>query len=59
MVSPELGKAAFRSALFIILVALGLLAVLSPGTPEFAVTVLSLGVGLLFLGVITVLVRLL
>jgi hypothetical protein len=32
--------------------------VLSPGTPEFAVTVLSLLVGLIFLGLVVALVKL-
>jgi uncharacterized membrane protein len=55
--SPELGRAAFRLALFIIVMAAGLLLTLSPGTPEFAITVLTLVVGLLFLGVVAGMVR--
>jgi preprotein translocase subunit Sss1 len=57
MLSPELGHFAFRWAIFIVLVAAGLLVTLSPGTPEFAVTVLTLLIGLLFLGVIAFCVR--
>jgi hypothetical protein len=57
MLSPEIGRAAFRWAIFVVLVAVGLLATLSPGTPEFAVTVLTLLIGLLFVGVIIFWVR--
>jgi len=57
MLSPEIGRAAFRWAIFIVLVALGLLATLNPATPEFAVTVLTLLVGVLFMAVIIVCVR--
>jgi hypothetical protein len=57
MLSPEIGRVAFRWAMFIVLVAIGLLATLTPGTPEFAVTVLTLLIGGLFIGVIVVCVR--
>jgi hypothetical protein len=57
MISPEIGRAAFRSAMLIVLVALGLLIVLTPGTPEFAITVLTLVIGVLFMGLIFALVR--
>jgi hypothetical protein len=57
MLSPEIGRYAFRWAIFIVLVAGGLLATLRPGTPEFAITLLTLLIGLLFLGVIVVIVR--
>jgi hypothetical protein len=58
MLSPEAGRAAFGWAILIVLMAGGLLVVLSPGTPEFAVTALTLLVGLIFLGVVLALVRL-
>jgi hypothetical protein len=58
MLSPEAGRAAFGWAILIVLVAGGLLGVLSPGTPEFAVTVLTLLIGLIFLGMVVALVRL-
>jgi hypothetical protein len=58
MVSPEIDKAAFRLALLIVVMAAGLLVSLRPGTPEFAVTVLTLLIGLIFVGVIVVFVRL-
>jgi hypothetical protein len=38
--------------------ALGLLAVLSPGTPEFAITVVTLLIGVIFLGIVVALIRL-
>jgi preprotein translocase subunit Sss1 len=58
MLSPEVGRYAFRWAMFIVLVAVGLLATLKPGTPEFAITVLTLLIGLLFVGVLVVCIRL-
>jgi hypothetical protein len=57
--APELGRAAFRWAIFLVLVALGLLVTLTPGTPEFAVTLLTLLIGLIFVGVILLFARLL
>jgi hypothetical protein len=57
MLSPEGGRAAFGWAMLIVLSAVGLLAVLSPGTPEFAVTVLTLLIGLIFLAMVVALVR--
>lgn len=59
MLSPEIGRAAFRWAMFIVLVAAGLLLTLTPGTPEFAVTVFTLLIGALFVGAIIVWVRVL
>lgn len=59
MLSPELGRVAFRCAMFLVLVAAGLLATLSPGTPEFAVTVLTLLIGVFFVGVVIVWIRVL
>jgi hypothetical protein len=57
MLSPEIAGAAFRWAIFIVLVAAGLLVTLTPGTPEYAVTVLTLLIGALFVGLIFVCVR--
>lgn len=57
MLSPEIGRVAFRWAIFIVLVAAGLLVTLTPGTPAFAVTVLTLLIGALFLGIIVLFVR--
>jgi hypothetical protein len=58
MLSPEIGRVAFRWAIFILLVAGGLLATLRPGTPEFAITLLTLLIGVLFVGVLVVCIRL-
>ena len=57
MFSPELGRVAFRSAIFIVLVAVGLLVTLRPGTPEFAITLVTLVIGLVFIGVIAACIR--
>lgn len=57
MFSPELGRIAFRWAIFIVLVALALLATLRPGTPEFAITVFTLLIGLAFIGLIAACIR--
>jgi hypothetical protein len=57
VISPELGRAAFGSAILIVIVALGLLVTLRPGSAEFAITVLSLIIGLVFIGVIALFVR--
>ena len=59
MFSPEIGKAAFRFALLIVLMAAALLVGLRPGTPEFAITVVTLLIGLIFVGAIAAFVRLL
>ena len=57
MVSPEVARAGFRLAMLIVLLALGLLVTLSPGTPEFAITLFTLLIGLVFIGTIAALVR--
>lgn len=55
--NAEMGRAAFRLAMWIVCPALVLLLFLTPGTAEHSITVLTLGIGLLFMGVVTVLVR--
>ena len=57
MLSPEMGRAAFGWAILIVLAAAVLLAVLTPGTPEFAVTLLTLLIGLAFLGIVVAYLR--
>jgi hypothetical protein len=57
VLSPELGRAAFSAAILIVIVALGLLVTLRPGSPEFAITVFSLVIGVVFIGVIALFVR--
>ncbi len=55
---PQIGQAGFRIALFLILMAGGMLFFLHPGTPEFSITVVTLALGLIFAGVVIALVRL-
>jgi hypothetical protein len=59
MISPQLGRTAFRIAFTMIAVSVVLLFVLSPGTAEYWVSVLTLILGLVFAGIIAILVRLL
>ena len=54
---PQIGLAGLRIALFLILVAGGMLFFLTPGTAEFAITVVTLLIGLAFAGIIVLLVR--
>ena len=55
--SPEMGRAFFRIAFFVTFVSAALLPFLSPGTAEFVVDVIALGVGLVFIAVIALVVR--
>ena len=56
-VDPSIGKAAFSLALFIILLAAAMLPFLDRASPQFAVTVFTLLIGLAFAGVVVVVVR--
>ena len=56
--NPETGKAVFRIAFFVILMSALMLPFLAPGSPEFVVDVLALGVGLVFAIAIFLVVRL-
>jgi hypothetical protein len=58
VLSPELGRVAFGWAILLVLGALGLLAVLAPGTPEFAITIVTLLIGMIFLGLVVALIKL-
>jgi hypothetical protein len=55
--SPEAGKAWFRIAMMITLVSAALVFLTMPGTAERVVSVITLLMGLLFIGIIVVLVR--
>ena len=55
--SPQMGQVAFRIGLYLTVVALVLLFFLRPGSAEFGVTVVTLAVGLIFLGIVALLVR--
>ncbi len=55
--SPQMGQIGFRIGLYITVMSLILLFILHPGSAEFGVTVVTLVVGLTFLGVVALLVR--
>lgn len=55
--SPQMGQTAFRVGLYITVMSLILLFFLHPGSAEFGVTVVTLVVGLTFLGVVALFVR--
>jgi len=55
--SPQMGHMAFRVGMFITVTTVGLLFVLRPGSAEFGVTVVTLLVGLAFLGLVGLFVR--
>lgn len=57
MISPGVGQAAFRWAMFIVVFSGILLLFVRPGTPSFVITVFMLAVGLVFAALIFVLVR--
>jgi len=59
MINPQLGRTAFRIAFMMVAVSGALLFVLSPGTAEYWVSILTLILGLVFVGIIFVLVRVL
>ena len=54
---PQIGLAGLRIAIFLILVAGGMLFFLTPGTAEFSITVVTLAIGLVFAGIVVLLVR--
>lgn len=56
--SPEVGLAATRLALFLIVAAGLMLFVVQPNSAEFVVTVLTIGIGLAMLGLVALLARL-
>ena len=57
MISPQLGKAAFRIIMFITVTSLLVLPFVKPGSAEFVVTVVTLVIGICFGVVLFVLVR--
>ena len=57
MIGPQFGRAAFRIAFMMVAVSLIMLFVLTPGSAEYTVSVLTLILGLVFAGVIFFLVR--
>jgi hypothetical protein len=57
MISPQMGRAAFRIAFVMVALSIILIFVLTPGSAEYWVSVLTLVLGVLFMGIIFVLVR--
>ena len=57
MISPQIGQMAFRVAFVMVAVSIIMILVLTPGTAEYWISVLTLIVGLVFAGVIFILVR--
>jgi hypothetical protein len=55
--NPEAGRAWFRIAMMITLVSAALVYLTEPGTAERVVSMITLLTGLLFIGIIIVLVR--
>lgn len=55
--SPQIGQAAFRIAVFLVVMGLVLLPFQTPGTAEYIVTWLTLGVGLLMAAVIILIIK--
>lgn len=58
MISPQMGRLAFRIAFMMVSMSTLMLFVLSPGSAEYIVSALTLGLGLLFMGIIYLLIRL-
>lgn len=58
MISPELGRVAFRVAFTMFAVSAVFSFALPPGTAEHVISVVTLVLGLAFMGIIFVLVRL-
>lgn len=57
MISPQLGQAAFRIIVFLIVTSLILLPFVKPGSAEFVVTIITLVLGICFGVVLFALVR--
>ncbi len=53
---PELGRAGFRIGFLIVVPSCFLMFFLDPGTPEYAITLLTLVMGVVFLVAVTLLV---
>jgi len=59
MFGPELSRALLRWVVFLVLTSGVLLLALDPGTPAFAITVVTFGFGVLVGGALIVVIRLL
>ena len=57
MIGPELGRVAFRLAVYLILTSTVLLFLVERNSAAFVVTSITLGVGLIFAVIVVILVR--
>lgn len=57
MIDPETGQLGFRIALFILLLAGGALFIVVPGSAAYYVDLITLVIGLVFLGILIILIR--
>lgn len=55
--NPQIGRAAFKIAFFVTFTSLCLLPFVGRDTPEFFVTTLTILIGLVFMGIIILVVR--
>jgi hypothetical protein len=56
-IAPETGKAALRLGLFIVVMAAGMLPFLAPSSAQFAITVFTLIIGIVFCGLVVIVVQ--
>ena len=57
MIDPGTGLLGFRIALMVILVAIGLLFIVEPGSAAFYVDIVTLIAGAVFVGILVLLIR--
>lgn len=57
MIGPQVGQAAFRIAFMMVVLSGIMLFFLTPGTAEYIISVVTLILGLVFMGIVFVLVR--
>ena len=57
MIGPQVGRAAFRVAFMMVAISGVMLFVLTPGTAEYVISMITMILGLLFIGLIFILVR--
>ncbi len=57
MIGPQVGQAAFRIAFLMVVLSGVMLLILTPGTAEYIISAVTLIIGLVFIGIIWVLVR--
>jgi preprotein translocase subunit Sss1 len=57
MLSPQLGQAAFRIAFMMVAMSALMALFLTPGTAEYVISIVTLVLGLVFMGIVFILVR--